>query len=119
MENIKKPKRIQKETSVYDKVEAELLMSCLQKEETMWNIMIKIAITTGLRRGELLGLEWKHVDLEKVLFKLSKLYHMSIKNILLESQKLKIQLEQLLFQKYWLVNYKSINQLGTKTTKSK
>ncbi|MFU1991982.1 site-specific integrase [Priestia megaterium] len=65
MENIKKPKRIQKETSIYDSTEAELLMNCLQKEEIMWNIMIKIAITTGLRRGELLGLEWKHVNLEK------------------------------------------------------
>ncbi|WP_374187291.1 tyrosine-type recombinase/integrase [Priestia aryabhattai] len=65
MENIKKPKRIQKETSVYDSSEAELLMSCLQKEEMMWNVIIKIAITTGLRRGELLGLEWKYVDLEK------------------------------------------------------
>ncbi|MBE2973388.1 site-specific integrase [Priestia megaterium] len=65
MENIKKPKRIQKETSVYDSTEAELLMNCLQKEEIMWSIMIKIAITTGLRRGELLGLEWKHVNLEK------------------------------------------------------
>ncbi|MBY0005742.1 site-specific integrase [Priestia aryabhattai] len=65
MENIKKPKRIQKETSVYDKVEAELLISCLKKEETMWSVMIKIAITTGLRRGELLGLEWKHIDLVK------------------------------------------------------
>lgn len=65
MENIKKPKRIQKETSVYDGAEAELLMSCLQKEDIMWNILIKLAITTGLRRGELLGSEWKHVNLEK------------------------------------------------------
>ncbi|TJZ40068.1 site-specific integrase [Priestia megaterium] len=65
MENIKKPKRTQKETFVYDNHEAELLISCLDKEEIMWCIMIKVAITTGLRRGELLGLEWKHVDLDK------------------------------------------------------
>ncbi|MDT2238407.1 tyrosine-type recombinase/integrase [Paenibacillus larvae] len=24
--------------------------------------MITLALTTGMRRGELLGLEWKHVD---------------------------------------------------------
>lgn len=65
MENIKKPKRVQKETSVYDNNEAELLVACLAKEQLMWRVMIKIAITTGLRRGELLGLEWKHIDLDK------------------------------------------------------
>ena len=27
--------------------------------------MIKLAITTGLRRSELLGLEWKHIDLDE------------------------------------------------------
>lgn len=65
MEKIKKPKRVQKETSVYNEAEAEMLINCLNSEEIMWQIMIKIAITTGLRRGELLGLEWKHINLEK------------------------------------------------------
>lgn len=27
--------------------------------------MITLALTTGLRRGELVGLEWKNVDLEQ------------------------------------------------------
>ncbi|WP_310877591.1 site-specific integrase [Priestia megaterium] len=65
VEAVKKPKRVQKETSVYNQKEANLLFDCLIKEKLMWQIMITIAITTGLRRGELLGLEWKHIDLEK------------------------------------------------------
>lgn len=28
-------------------------------------MMIMLAITTGLRRGELVGLEWNHIDFEK------------------------------------------------------
>jgi integrase len=40
-------------------------LNCLAKEKIMWRVLIKIAITTGLRRGELLGLEWKHIDLDK------------------------------------------------------
>lgn len=28
----------------------------LEKESVMWQILIKIALTTGMRRGELLGL---------------------------------------------------------------
>lgn len=65
MEKIKKPRRVQKETSVYNEAEAEMLINYLNKEEIMWQIMIKIAITTGLRRGEMLGLEWKHINFEK------------------------------------------------------
>ncbi|MCY9668320.1 site-specific integrase [Paenibacillus alginolyticus] len=31
----------------------------------MFRILITLAITAGLRRGELLGLEWKHIHIEK------------------------------------------------------
>ncbi|GAA4867957.1 hypothetical protein GCM10023310_54530 [Paenibacillus vulneris] len=40
-------------------------MLALKKEPFHWQVMIKLAIHTGLRRGELLALEWKHVEWEK------------------------------------------------------
>ncbi|WP_078430442.1 tyrosine-type recombinase/integrase [Alkalihalobacterium alkalinitrilicum] len=62
---VKKPKETPKEIEVYDEEEAALLLNRLDKELLHWRVMIKIAITTGLRRSELLGLEWKHIDLEE------------------------------------------------------
>lgn len=63
MEGIKKPKVDQVEMGVYDETEAHMLLLALETEPLMWRVMIKLALTTGLRRGELLGLEWKHIEL--------------------------------------------------------
>ncbi|MCR8660174.1 site-specific integrase [Paenibacillus endoradicis] len=46
----------------YDQDEVQQLLAALQKEPYHWRMMITIALTTGMRRGELLGLEWKYID---------------------------------------------------------
>lgn len=62
--DVKKPKVTYKESEVYNEEEANLLFALLQDQASHWRMMITLALTTGLRRGELVGLEWKHVDLE-------------------------------------------------------
>ncbi|WP_077216167.1 tyrosine-type recombinase/integrase [Bacillus kwashiorkori] len=64
LEGIKKPKVEQKEVEVYDEEEANRLIKCLEKEPLHWQIIIKLAITCGLRRSELVVLEFKHFDFE-------------------------------------------------------
>jgi len=64
LDGVKKPKSEAREMDVYDKEEVELLFLALEREPIQWRIMIALALTAGLRRGELLGLEWKHIDLE-------------------------------------------------------
>ncbi|PFM82709.1 site-specific integrase [Bacillus sp. AFS077874] len=49
----------------YNKEEIDKLLTVLQNEPLHWKVFIMLAIETGARRGELLGLEWKHVDWEK------------------------------------------------------
>jgi integrase len=63
VEGVKKPKVTQKNMEVYNETEVGELLSLLENEALHWRIMVKLALTTGLRRGELLGLEWKHIDL--------------------------------------------------------
>lgn len=38
------------------------MLHALQKEPYHWRMLITVALTTGLRRSELLGLQWKHID---------------------------------------------------------
>ncbi|WP_058302862.1 site-specific integrase [Gorillibacterium timonense] len=60
--SVQKPKVTSKDILPYDEQEVRQLLTALQRELYHWRMMITLALTTGLRRGELLGLEWKHVD---------------------------------------------------------
>ncbi|WP_175618725.1 tyrosine-type recombinase/integrase [Oceanobacillus kimchii] len=56
-----------KEVEVYTIEEATKLVKALDNETHVphWQIIIKLAITTGMRRSEIFGLEFKHFDFEK------------------------------------------------------
>lgn len=65
MDGIDKPKETPKEMSFYNELEVGELLKALQKEPIKFRIFVTLALTTGMRRGELLGLEWRHINLEK------------------------------------------------------
>lgn len=61
---VKKPKDTPKETHVYDEKQVSSLFEALDREPIRWQAFVTLAVTSGLRRGELLALEWDHVDLD-------------------------------------------------------
>lgn len=63
--SVKTPKVTYKETEVYNEDEIKLMFEALEHEPFHWRMIITLALTTGLRRGELVGLEWKHIDLNQ------------------------------------------------------
>jgi integrase len=64
VKKIEKPKVEYKEPEIYSDEEVARLLECLEKETDVphWQIIIKLAIITGMRRSELCGIEFKHFD---------------------------------------------------------
>jgi integrase len=60
--DVQKPKVNSKEIIPYDEAEVEQMLRALQREPYHWRVIITLALTSGLRRSELLGLEWRHLD---------------------------------------------------------
>ncbi|WP_433581429.1 tyrosine-type recombinase/integrase [Paenibacillus amylolyticus] len=61
--SVQKPKVTSKRNTPYNEQEVLKLFEALQKAPSHWRLFVTLAVTSGLRRGELLGLEERHIDL--------------------------------------------------------
>ncbi|MGG4039948.1 tyrosine-type recombinase/integrase [Heyndrickxia ginsengihumi] len=62
MDGVARPKVVNKNGDVYNEEEINKLFDLLKDEPIHWRLAVKLAIIAGLRRGELLGLQWEDVD---------------------------------------------------------
>lgn len=63
--NVKTPKVEENEADYYTEEEVKEILARLVGEDAKYYVLYSLAITSGLRKGELLGLEWGHIDWEK------------------------------------------------------
>lgn len=61
---VKAPRRQRHEMRVWTPQQVQQFLSCCQKHQPRLYALFYLALTTGLRRGELLGLHWNDVDEE-------------------------------------------------------
>lgn len=69
---IEKPKVRKKEIQCYSPEEVEKLLECIKNECLKYQAMIYLAIDSGARRGEIVGLTWNDVDLKKQTLNINK-----------------------------------------------
>lgn len=68
-QNVTIPKGEAKEKEIYSIEEISKVFECLDKEDVLmkYRVFFKLAVYSGFRRSELLGLEWKDIDWENNL----------------------------------------------------
>lgn len=74
---VQPPKASKKEAIYLDEVQAQELLEKLEAAPIQYRTAIEILLFTGMRRGELLGLQWNDVDFDNATISINRsiLYH--------------------------------------------
>lgn len=57
---------------VYSAAEARRMLQALEGEPIWLRLVVHLAIASGLRRGEMIGLEWRHIDLQEGIIRIEQ-----------------------------------------------
>lgn len=67
-----KPHRSKKKVDFLEPAQAQRFIQCVSDEPIYWQCLLNVLITTGLRRGEAVGLQWGDLDGEKLTLSISR-----------------------------------------------
>lgn len=71
-ERVQPPKTKKPKRRYYDDEQCKLLLENLENQELKYKVAITITIFTGMRLGELLGLEWTDIDFNNGIISINK-----------------------------------------------
>lgn len=65
------PKSRKEDIEIFSEEEIQVLLQVLEKEPPRSKVLIKLALSTGMRKGELLGLQWEDINFEEGIIKVA------------------------------------------------
>ena len=71
-DRVETPKVDKKEARYLDEYQAMDLLNCLESESLQHKTMITLLLYSGMRRGELCGLEWNDIDFDNCIIDINK-----------------------------------------------
>ena len=71
-DRVEPPKKAKKEAHYIDEQQATQLIECLEREPLRYRTIIMLLLYSGMRRGELCGLEWSDIDFKNNLVSITK-----------------------------------------------
>lgn len=87
-DRVKPPKHTRAQIKYYDDSQCKQLLEALEKEDLKYQTIIILTLFTGMRRGEVMGLEWNDVDLKTGFISITKAsQYTSTKGIYVKSPK--------------------------------
>lgn len=69
---VKSPKVQKQKVHAYSEKQTAKLLDALESEDIRYKIAVMLAVTLGTRRGELLGIEWQHIDFRSRTLKIEQ-----------------------------------------------
>jgi integrase len=69
---VKSPKVERKEAKYLDNTEAVTLVKALEDATIKWKTVVMLLLFSGMRKGELLGLEWPDIDFENNIIQIQR-----------------------------------------------
>ncbi len=88
-DKVDKPKVDRKEAAFYEEDQIVQMLICLEKEDAMHRAYVLIALVSGCRRSEALGLEWDDIDFKNNAIKICRTSHYSAEKGIYTQHKLK------------------------------
>ncbi len=65
--HVDKPKRVKPPMEILEMEECRTFLEALTQEDMKHQALVFLAVYTGMRRGEIFGLQWKHVDFGEMI----------------------------------------------------
>lgn len=72
MDKVECPKQARKQVNAFTQEEAERFLCAVNSCTLEFRCMLMLLITTGMRRGELLGLQWQDVDFDNLTLNIQR-----------------------------------------------